>query len=110
MDARPLARAAALGLAALLAAACTQIVGDFDESSSTKLCGQCMTASCSAQYSACEQNAACISLVQCLNACGPQTFDCNQCSAEYPGGVADLAALANCGCSSCPVCECSASK
>ena len=107
---RPRSRAATLPFLALSLAACTQILGDFTEGSSTstsgsngasQACQDCLTSSasdgCKAQYDQCiSNNQACSDIWNCINDCNNAGACVQACPGQFPDGQSDFNDVISC--------------
>jgi hypothetical protein len=65
-------------------------------------CRGCLGKSCPSVVQGCQENASCLALVCCANACGPGDFDCTgNCINQSPGGYADALLMADCAFDHC---------
>lgn len=109
---------AALAWLALSVSACTQVLGDFTESStgsgstasaneSCEDCGNRATAgTCSGPVNACNNSQACLEVVGCATGCPPGDNPClKDCYARSPAGVKDFLDFVGCVCHACTMCD-----
>lgn len=112
-------RMGALAWLALTLTACTQVLGDFTESStgsgatsvSNGACDDCWNrateGACSGPVNACKNNPACATIAGCVGSCAINDTSCQQdCLAQSPDGVNDFDLLLKCLCHACPSCGC----
>lgn len=71
-----------------------------DPSEASSQCGKCGASKCCDELSACGNDQACVSLVNCLSDCSTQAcYD--KCAGQYPGGIPELNAYSQCLDNSC---------
>lgn len=69
-------------------------------------CEACLDANCQTEWNACEKDATCAALVDCIGACGPNDATCVQaCATQHAAGRAGLEAFISCGDTMCPPCS-----
>jgi hypothetical protein len=73
------------------------------QTSSSDPCIQCEFSQCCSEFTACQDDAQCANLANCVQQCGSQTC-ANQCASTYPSGVSTFNAFGDCLRSQCSNC------